>query len=554
MKHSKFTFGTLLALILSLATVGYAGPVITLDEPDGGETYPVVDLANFAFTVVTDTVATVSGYSIFFSNDSSSWALINSGAGGGNDTLVVSYNWPVPVAVNDSCWIMVTSTDSNDSLGSVTSNRFEIIPRTETFTYPDGWTLMSIPLIPVSDSSIYIIGDDLEHNWAIYGFQPDEGYSWAHTMEVGEGYFLGFDEFEEPVTFDVTGIPVTDDSVTVELAIAWNVVASPFRSTAPLADATFWFDGTPYNYDDAVDSLIIHPVGYTFVNSDSPYVASDELDAWRAYWFLVLKDDVTMVLYPTLPHPAPGRDGADEGTVENWNVELTASLEGRIDNAVFGVNPRAHNGFDNRFDWAEPPTLPEQPYVRLFYARSEWDSPAGVIFQKDIRRPLGRGESAEWIVTVSPSQAGNVTLSWGNLAPWNNSYTLIDGDARIDMRNQESYSFNVRGDKTLTIRVQSALDVGSPEVSIPTDFGITSVTPNPFNNRARVSFDLPTAGNIELSIVDMSGRSVMTLAKGSFNSGRHSVAIDGEALAGGSYIVRLESAGQISTAKLTLLK
>ncbi len=556
MRSSQMSILTVLVLLLGIFTFASgADPVVTVTAPNGG-TLPILDDFTITWTVAADTG--IAYYHIWFSHDSTNWTQIDSIGGAGT-----SYVWNVPFELDPTCWLSVFAMDSIEQSGFDNTNSFGIGPRNDEFDFPDGTALISLPLIPDDDAdSVWqVIGDDMEHRYQLFGFEPNQGFFNADTMAHGKGYFIQFDEFVDPdqTEFDVTGVPVTDDSVAIDLVWGWNVICTPFRAKVDLWDgATFWLNDTAsYTYWEAADDLLIHPPVFSFTNWG--HIIDDELDAWRAYWFLTLVPGMSVTVYPdpSGPHPAPGRDAGDDGSPSNWSIDFAASFSGFVDSARMGVLENANIGFDNHFDYAEPPAPPSDNYISLYFAHDRWNSPAGTRFERDIRSPLSPGETGEWMISVRPSTNGSVTLSWGDLsdaAPWRNSYTLIDGDNSIDMRQNESYTFDADGEKVLTVRVESSLEVGKPEITTPNSFGIASVSPNPFNNRAKVSFDLASAGDVTLSVIDISGRSVMTLAKGDFTSGRHIVAFNGEALAGGTYIVRLESAGQVSISNMTLVK
>jgi len=91
-------------------------------------------------------------------------------------------------------------------------------------------------------------------------------------------------------------------------------------------------------------------------------------------------------------------------------------------------------------------------------------------------------------------------------------------------------------------------------VEIPTEFGITSAFPNPFNSRILVKYALPEAGIVNLSVFDLTGRQVMELASGQQAAGVHSVTVEGEALASGIYFINLQAVGQVSKWKVVLMK
>lgn len=78
--------------------------------------------------------------------------------------------------------------------------------------------------------------------------------------------------------------------------------------------------------------------------------------------------------------------------------------------------------------------------------------------------------------------------------------------------------------------------------------------PNPFNQRITVEFELPEAGEIELKVFDISGREITTLDTGHLTLGKHSVVWDADGCASGVYFVRLETADDVQTRKIVLLK
>ncbi len=66
-----------------------------------------------------------------------------------------------------------------------------------------------------------------------------------------------------------------------------------------------------------------------------------------------------------------------------------------------------------------------------------------------------------------------------------------------------------------------------------------SAYPNPFSENATIEFDLAKPTTIHLSVYDLLGREVETVAAGIRGSGSHAVTVDGTALAPGLYVIRL---------------
>jgi spore coat protein A len=84
-------------------------------------------------------------------------------------------------------------------------------------------------------------------------------------------------------------------------------------------------------------------------------------------------------------------------------------------------------------------------------------------------------------------------------------------------------------------------------------------TPNPFNPRTTISFDLPASAAVDLRIFDVAGREVRSLLSGRLESDHHAIDWDGRDNAGGDvssgvYVVRLEVGEEVLTSKMVLVR
>ena len=94
-------------------------------------------------------------------------------------------------------------------------------------------------------------------------------------------------------------------------------------------------------------------------------------------------------------------------------------------------------------------------------------------------------------------------------------------------------------------------DVDDVEGDTPTVFALYPVRPNPSSGIATVSFALPEAAGVNLSIYDIKGRKVATLADEELNAGFHSRDISG--LSSGVYLYEL-IAGEFNDMKKMVVK
>ncbi|MGH1365160.1 MAG: FlgD immunoglobulin-like domain containing protein [Calditrichia bacterium] len=101
--------------------------------------------------------------------------------------------------------------------------------------------------------------------------------------------------------------------------------------------------------------------------------------------------------------------------------------------------------------------------------------------------------------------------------------------------------------------------IESPDAEQPTTFVLQENFPNPFNPQTTIRFSLLEAASVQLSIFDVSGHHVRTLADGWLEAGSYSLRWNGthqsgEPVASGTYFYQLRNGTQEATKRMTLLK
>ncbi len=99
--------------------------------------------------------------------------------------------------------------------------------------------------------------------------------------------------------------------------------------------------------------------------------------------------------------------------------------------------------------------------------------------------------------------------------------------------------------------------------TVPLQYGIVNVSPNPFNPTTVLRFELPEACNVRLEVFDVRGREAGAVGIGEsdlqYSAGTHEIIFDGSGLPSGVYLYRLEVSGSGTspttvTGKMVLMK
>jgi hypothetical protein len=102
-------------------------------------------------------------------------------------------------------------------------------------------------------------------------------------------------------------------------------------------------------------------------------------------------------------------------------------------------------------------------------------------------------------------------------------------------------------------------DVTEVTDSAPLRTALYPNVPNPFNPSTEVHFTLAAAGHVRLTVHDLAGRLVRTLVDGQLAAGRQHVGWngcddEGQQVASGVYVCRLEAAGHREMTRMVLVK
>jgi hypothetical protein len=130
-----------------------------------------------------------------------------------------------------------------------------------------------------------------------------------------------------------------------------------------------------------------------------------------------------------------------------------------------------------------------------------------------------------------------------------------------DLRGGTEYSWRVRAtnangtsewSSTWTFSVVSGVAV--EETGLPNDFALAQNYPNPFNPTTTISYAIPQAAEVALTVVDVLGRQVKTLASGAKPAGTYEVSFDATGLPSGVCFYRLRAGAYVETKRMVIVK
>jgi hypothetical protein len=137
---------------------------------------------------------------------------------------------------------------------------------------------------------------------------------------------------------------------------------------------------------------------------------------------------------------------------------------------------------------------------------------------------------------------GSITIAYG----------VVFGDSFADMVAASNAMQARYAEKFTAVEIK-------PEGKLPTSYALSQNWPNPFNPTTSIQFDLLETSEVRLSVYNLRGQLVNTIASGVYQAGSHQVIWNGKDAAGrdaaaGIYLYRLRAGKQNWTRKMTLVR
>ncbi len=179
---------------------------------------------------------------------------------------------------------------------------------------------------------------------------------------------------------------------------------------------------------------------------------------------------------------------------------------------------------------------------------------------------VGQGFAGQGIQSLAAGPNGTVIVGAGNslYRSTDKGNTWAEYRGGLQHQNVSAISFGSDGYLYVGTTVGSIFKTVLPEFTVgvpnfdgsilPTEYVLHQNYPNPFNPSTMISFDLPEATDVKLTIHDLIGRTIETLVDKHMQRGRYRFEWRATAYSTGVYFLRIESQTFKATKKLIYIK
>ncbi len=169
----------------------------------------------------------------------------------------------------------------------------------------------------------------------------------------------------------------------------------------------------------------------------------------------------------------------------------------------------------------------------------------------------GWSSSTDGYVGLKLKKGANVYYGWVRL--------LVSASSKSASFTIKDYAYNNISNQNILAGQTSAQVTQIQNSRIVSEEKIISKTvqltiaPNPFSNYTAISFSLPQSQKISITIFDMNGRLIKTLADAEMQTGTHQLTWNasdekGNAVVAGMYVLKMHAGNYVETKKIVIVK
>ena len=502
-------------------------PDITILSPNGGEEWTI----NSTEYITWNYIAVSTIHIVYSIDNGNNWTMIESNFPANSK----SYSWTIPNTPSNSCLVKLNDA-SNATINDISDNIFTIInpyPGSLTinayyeFPNPRDVTSYKIAGLPgnISIPLANVMPGTFNVNWIAFW---DNGSDWdymqanqSYAFKPGYAYWISS---EQPVSIQQTVPTVTlsvDNTYTIPVHSGWNIISNPLHLNVN------WSAIRAVNGLDA---------GYKLFTWEGYWNESDVMALNRGYYFYN-SGSFSGLKIPY--YSAMKLISHDEQQLYSPAVFMQLHSETKeVASISIVFDPESSFDFD-QMDRLIPPGDFEKTGIRIIAPQL---SIGYKQLNSEYRPEIGEGQ--EYLIQVKNTTDEMCVLS-----------TTIS-----DMtKGQEIWLVNNRINQAVNLNEKNSLNVYPSKEPWyytlyigPYDYikqhidlnrlilypGLTCY-PNPVTGKSAVGFTLPSEGDVEILLMDISGRSTHHLFNGKLCEGYHEVLISSSTTNAGVYFAKI---------------
>ncbi|MBZ0265202.1 T9SS type A sorting domain-containing protein [bacterium] len=530
-------------------------------------TYPTADITldtetEYTVTFTTQDELPILDATVYYSmDDGVSWVEIATINNALDDTTNLvqsgtnSQAWTTPNEFYSYTLIRVVANDFAGNTGeTITAYTFNVAPSTMAQDYNPGWYMFGLPMLP-NDLTISSIYGSFTNYFFLYDYTQATDYIFldaADELEFPRGYWMYLTGVAtETLTLDGANSAPQVDGTSLDLNEGWNVIGSGLPAEFQRDSLSFTDGVDTWSWADAVTNGWIANALFDYDEVTDAYALSTSMFAREGYWLYTSVAGITMNVVPMHNGGTIILNDEDE---EGWFVPLTLSQNDRVENiAGFGMHPDASVEFD-QLDVPAPPTSPTDEYLRVSFNHTEWEG-----IRKLSREVVAESDQYQFELTIESSETGMVTLNFNdiaNLLPDGFEANATFNGSTFNLIEHAEITFDYADVTAIQVTVGASLNaIDDLATSLPAEFAITSIYPNPFNPSTEISVALPQSAELNIHLYNVIGEKVMDVFNGRTEAGIQTFTLNANGFSNGVYFVRVSAPGQFSQIrKIVLVK
>lgn len=414
------------------------------------------------------------------------------------------------------------------------------------------YRMISVPLEMDDPDIDSVLEDDLgaydDTQWRLLRYAEGDylEHDYAGDFDPGEAFWLIVKEANKTIDAGSGTTVTTADSFAITLNPGWNDIGLPFDF--PVSWNQISVDTSRINGPYAYNGQWLLPSSVTY------------LSPWEGYAIKNLSEsDIVLKIPPIFGMGASGAELPFFPLAKlqdvQWFIRLSAQCEQARDGINYlGCSPAALQDRDV-LDLSEPP--PIGSYVSLYFPHLDWGRYPDRL-TTDFRPPIGQGDGWDFVVESNIPNS-TVRLSWDEVesVPFSLQAYLLDKveGVALNLRTQQSYGFASGGRREFLLAVGTReYQSRQTQLSLPKEYMLCQNFPNPFNPLTRISFHLPIRTEFKLTLYNVLGEKIKTIAQGTCPAGVHQISLDAKDLAAGVYFYKFEAGQFMDVKKMVVLK